>query len=29
MNKERYLNKSNVGIELVPGRAKYLHSYKK
>lgn len=25
MNKERYLKKSNFDIELVPGRAKYLH----
>lgn len=28
MNRERYLNKSNVDIELVPGRAKYLHTGK-
>lgn len=28
MNRERYLKKSNVDIELVPGRAKYLHTGK-
>jgi hypothetical protein len=26
MNRERYLKKSNFDIELVPGRAKYLHT---
>jgi hypothetical protein len=28
MNRERFLKKSNVDIELVPGRAKYLHAGK-
>lgn len=28
MNRERYLKKSNIDIELVPGRAKYLHTGK-
>lgn len=28
MNRERYLKKSNIDIELVPGRAKYLHAGK-
>jgi hypothetical protein len=28
MNREQYLKKSNVDIELVPGRAKYLHTGK-
>ena len=28
MNRERYSKKSNVDIELVPGRAKYLHTGK-
>lgn len=28
MNRERYIKKSNVDIEIVPGRAKYLHTGK-